>query len=268
MFSLIFIKKYGENMIRKIIKINEDLCNGCGECVTGCSEGAIAIIDGKAKLVKEEYCDGFGDCIGNCPLGAITIEERECNEFDEQATKQHLFQNFGESAVKKMEEAMRRHSISEKQKEKINLNSISGCPGKQSIDLRNNNYDDTNYFIQSRLQNWPIQIHLLPIKAPYYKNANLLLAADCSAFAYGNFHSEFMTNRITAIGCPKLDDLNIYFEKLTAILMNNDIDSVTVVYMEVPCCMGIVRLAEESIKRSKKEILLKKVKLSIKGNII
>lgn len=258
-------------MKRKIIKINEDLCNGCGECITSCSEGALAIIDGKARLVREDFCDGFGDCVGNCPLGALTIEERECADFDEIATKEYLFKNFGEDAVNRMEKALRRHSVSSETESKantfVNNNFFEGCPGKQSIFLGKKTENDIG-FIPSQLQNWPVQIHLLPIKAPYYKNANLLLAADCSAFAYGNFHSEFMTNRITAIGCPKLDDLNFYLEKITNILLNNDIESITVVYMEVPCCRGIVRLAEEAVNRSGKNINIKKVLLSVKGNII
>lgn len=258
-------------MIRKIITINEDLCNGCGDCVTGCSEGAIAIIDGKAKLVKEEYCDGFGDCVGNCPLGAITIEERESLSFDENLTKSYLRETQGEEAVKKMEAAMQRHF------EKANSHNIpmaagaekhSGCPGKQSMFIGNDTPSIQAEFVPSKLQNWPVQLHLLPLKAPYYKNANLLLAADCCAFAYGNFHAEFMTNRITAIGCPKLDDTGAYLNKMAAIFANNDIETVTVAYMEVPCCMGIVKLAEESIRLSGKDIPLKKVKIGIRGNLL
>jgi len=258
-------------MIRKIITIDEDLCNGCGECVTGCSEGAIAIIDGKAKLVKEEYCDGFGDCIGNCPLGAITIEERESKGFDEQATKTYLRNSQGDDAVRKMEEAMKRHMMHD-EKVKIPVmsseNHHSGCPGKQSMFIGHDSPEVKIDDVPSKLQNWPVQLHLLPLKAPYYKNANLLLAADCCAFAYGNFHAEFMTNRVTAIGCPKLDDMQAYFEKMTAIFANNDIDSVTVAYMEVPCCTGIVRLAEESVRASGKNIPVKKVRIGIRGNIL
>ena len=256
-------------MLRKIITINEDLCNGCGDCVTGCSEGAIAIIEGKAKLVKEEYCDGFGDCISNCPTGAIVIEERESEAFDENAAKKYLLETQGEAAVKKMEDAMKRHE------QKINIPVMdsekhphSGCPGKQSMFIGKDSQEVNVDYVPSKLQNWPVQLHLLPLKAPYYKNANLLLAADCCAFAYGNFHSEFMTNRITAIGCPKLDDMQTYFEKITAIFANNDIDSVTVAYMEVPCCGGIVKLAEESVKQSRKNIPIKKIRIGIKGNIL
>jgi Fe-S-cluster-containing hydrogenase component 2 len=257
-------------MLRKIITIDEALCNGCGDCVTGCSEGAIAIIDGKAKLVKDEYCDGFGDCIGNCPTGAIVIEERESAAFDEYAAKKYLLETKGEGAVKKMEEAMERHSGHEQE---ISIPVIaqsesrhSGCPGKQSMFIGKDS-PEVNV-VPSKLQNWPVQLHLLPLKAPYYKNANLLLAADCCAFAYGNFHAEFMTNRITAIGCPKLDDMQVYFEKMTAIFADNDIDSITVAYMEVPCCMGIIKLAEESVKKSGKNIPIKKVKIGIRGNIL
>ncbi len=259
-------------MIRKIITIDEDICNGCGNCVTGCSEGAIAVIEGKAKLVKEEYCDGFGDCIGNCPLGAITIEEKESASFNETATKEYLFESQGEAAVKKMEEAMKRHSVHEHNTSIPAAHSEhvhhSGCPGKQSMYIGRDLPEVNAEYVPSKLQNWPVQLHLLPLKAPYYKNANLLLAADCCAFAYGNFHSEFMTNRITAIGCPKLDDVKTYLEKMTAIFAGNDIDSVTVAYMEVPCCMGIVRLAEESMRLSGKAIPLKKVKIGIRGNIL
>lgn len=219
-------------MKRKIITINEELCNGCGNCVSACSEGALQIVDGKAKLVKEYFCDGFGDCIGECPTGALTIEEREARPFDEEVTKGYLLKTQGKEAVWRMEEAQKKHRV------------------------------------EPQLRNWPVQITLIPLKAPYYEDADLLVAADCCAYAYGGFHTDFIKGYTLAIGCPKLDNVNLYLEKLATILSENNIKSVTVTYMEVPCCMGLVRLVEEAVRQSRKNIPVRKIKIGIRGEII
>ena len=214
-------------MIRKIIKIDEEKCNGCGACAVACHEGAIEMVNGKAKLTKEHYCDGLGDCLPACPTGAITFEEREAPAYDEQAVLE----------AKKVANL-----------EKVVKTLPCGCPGTQSKaikrierEVKSTHYEPT----ESQLMQWPVQIKLVPVNAPYFDGAHLLVAADCTAYAYGNFHNEFIKNRITLIGCPKLDMVD-YTEKLTAIIANNDIKSVTVVRMEVPCCGGI----ENAVKRA------------------
>lgn len=226
-------------MKRKIITINEDLCDGCMNCVSACSEGALHIIDGKARLVKEDFCDGFGDCIGECPKGALTIEERDSNPFDEQATKDYLLKTQGEEAVRSMEESQKRHTIKKNSIKNINL----------------------------QLRNWPIQINLLPLKAPYYENADLLVAADCCAYAYTSFHNDFMREHTLLIGCPKFDNAKAYKEKLTGIIGNNNIRSVSVAFMEVPCCWGLVKIVEEAVREIGKDIPINKVKIGIKGEL-
>ena len=201
-------------MIRKIIKINEEKCNGCGACATACHEGAIEMIDGKAKLTRENYCDGLGDCLPACPMDAITFEEREASAYDEAAV------------------------------------------------LASKRANENSHLLQ-----WPVQIKLLPTRAPYFDGANLLIAADCTAYAYGNFHKEFMNNRITLIGCPKLDAVD-YTEKLTAIIKNNQIQSITVVRMEVPCCGGIEYAAKKALQMSGKLIPWQVITISTDGKII
>lgn len=208
-------------MKRKIISINEKLCDGCGNCVSACSEGAIQIINGKAKLVREDFCDGFGDCIGECPKGALTIEEKESKPFDERATKEYLLGTRGKEAVQRMEEAQKKHAIKESHvlpcschgnlSQKINSIAKSGI--------------STHKKTESQLRNWPVQINLLPLKAPYYENADLLVAADCCAYAYADFHSDFIRDHILLIGCPKLDNTKAFKEKLTGIIQiyNGDI---------------------------------------------
>ena len=233
-------------MIRKIIKIDSEKCNGCGACAAACHEGAIEMIDGKAVLTKENYCDGLGDCLPACPTGAITFEEREAPAYDETAVKQ-----------------------AKMKKEDIPL--PCGCPGTQSKVLNRNetvcNIQEAPAQITSKLTQWPVQIKLVPVNAPYFENANLLIAADCTAYAYGNFHNDFIKNRITLIGCPKLDMVD-YTEKLTAIIANNNIKSVTVVRMEVPCCGGIEYATKEAIINSGKFLPWQVVTISTDGRIL
>jgi Pyruvate/2-oxoacid:ferredoxin oxidoreductase delta subunit len=243
-------------MKRKIITIDEDLCNGCGQCVLACAEGAIEIVDGKAKLVKQQFCDGFGDCLGECPEGALFIEERDVEDFDPEATKKHLFETQGSEAVTRMEQANARHTTP----------AAGGCPGSRAMQFKNKGPDDAGQ-VPSQLGHWPIQMHLVSTDMPVFKNADLLLAADCTAFAYGDFHRELLAGKALIISCPKLDDTDPYLAKLTQIIKTNDLKSLTVVHMEVPCCHGLVRLAQEGLERAGSDLKLQTVVLGIHGDI-
>lgn len=232
-------------MIRRIIRIDEEKCNGCGLCANACHEGAIGMVDGKAKLLRENYCDGLGDCLPACPVNAISFEEREAPAYDEAAVL----------AAKKAKASA----------------IPCGCPGTQAKMLqRKEKTTDSAAGTQqmdSRLNQWPVQIKLVPTRAPYFDQANLLIAADCTAYAYGNFHNEFIHNHITMIGCPKLDEGD-YAEKLTDIIKNNDIRSVTIVRMEVPCCGGIENAAKRALQESGKFIPWSVVVISTDGRIL
>ncbi len=234
-------------MLRQIIKIDEEKCNGCGICAEACHEGAIAVLDNKAKLIREDYCDGLGNCLPVCPTGAISFETREAPEFDEEA-------------------ALKDKKV--KPEVKIQKTPCS-CPGSQArtFNTVNKNTEKENEEVVSHLTQWPVQIKLVPINAPYFRGANLLIAADCTAFSYGGFHSRFMKGKVTLIGCPKLDMVD-YSDKLTDILTYNDIKSITVVRMEVPCCGGIVHAVIEAMKNSGKMIPWQIVTISTDGNII
>ena len=227
-------------MVRKIIKIDEEKCNGCGACAEACHEGAIKMIDGKAKLTREDYCDGLGDCLPACPTNAISFEEREAPAYNEAAVL-----------------------ASKKQ----NTTLPCGCPGTQSKTIKREDTAAVSTPVTSQLQQWPVQIKLVPVNAPYFDNANLLVAADCTAYAYGNFHNEFIRNHITLIGCPKLDDID-YTEKLTQIIANNNIKSVTVARMEVPCCGGIENAVKRALQDSGKFIPWRIVIISTDGKIL
>ncbi len=230
-------------MVRKIIKIDEDKCVGCGLCAEACHEGAIEMVDGKAKLVREDYCDGLGDCLPSCPVDAISFEEREAPAYDEAAVKKAQAQKHAGTLP-------------------------CGCPGTQSKAIKRTAAPAASYNAgTSQLQQWPVQIKLVPVNAPYFDGTNLLIAADCTAYAYANFHQEFIRNRITLIGCPKLDEGD-YAEKLTAIISNNNIKSVTVVRMEVPCCGGIENATKRALQASGKFIPWQVVTISTDGRII
>ncbi len=232
-------------MLRKIIRIDEEKCNGCGVCADACHEGAIGIVNGKAKLLREDYCDGLGDCLPACPTDAISFEVREAKAYDADAVKK---------------------AQAEKSEQCDNL--PCGCPGTNSKVLKR----DYTQIAQaspasSRLNQWPVQIKLVPVNAPFFDNADLLVAADCTAYAYGNFHNDFIKNRITLIGCPKLDEGD-YTEKLTQIISNNDIKSVTVVRMEVPCCSGIENAVKRALMNSGKFLPWGVVTISTSGDIL
>ena len=237
-------------MIRQIIKIDEDKCDGCGLCVSACHEGAIELVENKAKLLRDDYCDGLGNCLPICPTGAISFEEREAAAFDESAVMSNANNTQAES----------------EQPETL----ACGCPGTHSKSIEQNKEPEPAQKLptaQTRLSQWPVQIKLVPQNAPYFKNANLLIAADCSAYAYGGFHEAYMKNRITLIGCPKLDEGD-YSEKLGAILKQNDIKSVTIVRMEVPCCGGLENAAKTALRDCGKMIPWQVATISTNGKIL
>lgn len=240
-------------MIRKIININEEKCNGCGLCAQACHEGAIGMVDGKAKLLRDDYCDGLGDCLPACPTGAITFVEREAAAYDEAAVMENK-RKMQENADKPLS---------------------CGCPGSQSRQIHREKpaaspltpSGGSARSTDSQLRQWPVQIKLAPVNAPYFNGAHLLVAADCTAYAYGNFHQDFIRGKITLIGCPKLDEGD-YSEKLTEIIKNNAIKSLTIVRMEVPCCGGIERAAVTALQNSGKFIPWQVVTISTDGRIL
>lgn len=234
-------------MVRRIIHINQEKCNGCGLCAEACHEGAIGMVDGKATLLRDDYCDGLGDCLPTCPTGAITFVEREAAAYDEAAVKENQQKKAAEKTAP----------------------LACGCPGTHSKRIQHENTTTSVAPVQasSQLSQWPVQIKLAPLNAPYFENAHLLIAADCTAYAYGNFHQDFIRNKITLIGCPKLDEGD-YSEKLTEIIRQNNIQSVTIVRMEVPCCGGIEAAAKTAIQNSGKFIPWSVVTISTDGQIL
>jgi len=233
-------------MERKIVRIDKEKCNGCGSCIPNCHEGAIQVIDGKATLVKDALCDGLGACLGHCPKGAITIETRQAEAFDENEVKERALQKEGRTFL--------------------------GCPGSRAMDLdsaKRRPQGAVGQTAVSELGQWPIQLHLINPHAPYFKDADLVVAADCVPFAYAGFHGKFLKGKKLVILCPKLDNgQDSYMEKLTALFKDNSIRSISIVHMEVPCCFGTVRLVEEALKRSGKNIILKEYTVSLQGEIV
>lgn len=241
--------------VRKIVKINEEKCNGCGQCIPNCAEGALQIIDGKARLVSDKYCDGLGACLGSCPMDAIEIIEREAEEFDEEAVKKYLEEKDREN--------------------KSEARQSGGCPGSRVVSIKerankenvSTTSEDVPVSIKPQLSQWPVQLSLVPVNAPYFDGSHLLITADCVPFAYADYHLGLLRGKSVVVGCPKLDDVKFYIEKLTEIIKQNDIKKVTVAVMEVPCCKGMVRAAAEAVKASGKNVPLELVEISIDGRI-
>lgn len=275
-------------MKRKIIKIDEKKCTGCGLCVQGCPEGALQVIDGKARLVGELLCDGLGACIGTCPEGAILLEDREAESYDERQVIEYIV-NQGENVLAAHLTHLRDHHQTEYLKIAMQYlkeheitapqanftpgehHNHAGCPGMATREIRSKKDADAASAGEfgSELGQWPIQLQLLNPGAPYFRNADLLIAADCVPFAYANFHQRFLKGKTLIILCPKLDRVKEqYIEKLTAIFQNNEIKSVSILHMEVSCCFGTLSLVEESLKKSGKNIILKDYTISIDGRII
>ncbi len=235
---------------RKIIEINEGLCNGCGQCVTDCAEGALQIVDGKAKMISEIFCDGLGACIGGCPTGALRIIEREAEPFDEEAVKHHI------------------------ESSKPAPPMACGCPSTQIRQFSSKpavtdtptsgSYDE----LPTCLSHWPVQIRLVPTSAPFLKDASLLIAADCAPVAYRNFHGDFLKGRTVMIGCPKFDDIEGYYQKFTELFSQGSIKDITILSMEVPCCSKLPMMVKKALEASKRDIPLKEVIVSVRGNIL
>ena len=252
---------------RRIIEIDEEKCNGCGSCLPACPEGALQIIDGKAKLMKEGYCDGLGACLGECPQGALRIIEREADAYDTKGVITHLQEQSPELLEKHL-----RHLAE-------HAGELSGGPGRQGtvscpseavLKWEKQGPDEKPAEAgrkSSELRQWPIQLHLVPPFAPYFQNSDLILVADCVPFAYANFHQDFLKEKAIAIGCPKLDDVRAYKQKVEQILENADVKSLTVIRMEVPCCYGLVHLAREALEKSGKDIPFETVTVGVKGEI-
>lgn len=245
-------------MIRKIVDINEEKCNGCGLCAEACHENAIELVEGKAKLISDEYCDGLGDCLPECPTGAITIIERESKAYDEELVIKRI------EEIKKIKEEKPMPcgcpgTAAKKIKRVLNKNKV------KAINTENVSEEENN---TSQLNQWPVQLKLVNSNADYLKESNLLVAADCTAYAYGNFHQDFIKNHITVIGCPKLDDIKYYEDKFVEIIKNNNLKSITVVRMEVPCCSGIINAVKAAMLKAQIILPYREVIISTEGNII
>lgn len=277
-------------MKRQVIKIDEELCNGCGLCVTGCHEGALQLIDGKARIINEVFCDGLGACIGECPVGAIEFEERETAPYDEYAVMEQLLPK-GENTIKAHLLHLKEHNemlyfnqgLQYLEEHNITLKDFNigtnmeemkhthecGCPGGTAMSFNRSSSSESNAEIGSQLSQWPVQLHLINPQASYYRNADVVLAADCAAFAYGNFHNRFLKNNAIAIACPKLDSgREIYVEKLTAMIDFSNINTLSVIMMEVPCCGGLLQMAKEALSNAQRKIPIKKIIIGLQGDIL
>lgn len=255
--------------VRKIVKIDEVKCNGCGLCIPNCAEGALAIIDGKAKLVKDIYCDGLGACLGHCPQDAIEIIERDASEFNEAEAMQF---------VKSKKEVLSSHII--KHVESSNGGAVrqfsgtmaapalGGCPGSKMRQINRSDEKGSDDKTTSKLSQWPIQLKLVPVDAPFFKGADLLITADCVPFAYANYHKDFLKGKSVVVGCPKLDDADYYLEKLSEIIKNSSLESITVLRMEVPCCGGMSFAAKGARDKAGSDVPVKVITISIEGKIL
>ena len=238
---------------RNIVFIDEDKCNGCSLCVSACAEGAIQLVDGKAKLVSDTYCDGLGACLGECPQDAITIEQREAVDFDEKAAKEHI------ARIREVKNPLEQ------------IEKACGCPGTnaKTIDRSTQNrHHPASESVLSALTNWPVQIHLVPTNAPYLQRADLIISADCAPFAFADFHTKLLPGKILLIGCPKLDDANVYVKKLAHIFANSGVNSITIIRMEVPCCGGLTQIIKQALAISGANIPVTEVTVGISGDII
>jgi NAD-dependent dihydropyrimidine dehydrogenase PreA subunit len=247
--------------VRNIVKIDESKCNGCGLCVNACAEGAIQLINGKARLVSEIYCDGLGACLRHCPQGAIAIEQRDATDFDEKAVHEHL-------------KTTKAPSVSDGMNSAPAAAAFGGCPGMQMKTLKARNVpvalkrsEDGNDTTESQLGQWPVQLKLVSPMAPYFAESDLLLVADCVPFAMGDFHSTLLKDHTIAVGCPKLDDSGYYVDKLAQIIEHNHLRSLTVVHMEVPCCSGLLRIAEAAIQKTGVKMDYEDITISLQGEI-
>ena len=243
-------------VVRKYIEVIEDLCNGCGNCVTSCAEGALAIIDGKAKVVNEVFCDGLGACIGHCPVEALKIIEKDVAAYDEEAVEEHL-KKIGRKPIHHQEE-----------KEHI---MVCGCPGSMERDFSDRAVCDTDEIVDnvpSQLMQWPVQLHLVNPAASYFHKANLLVAATCSAFSFGNFHNEFIKDHAIVVACPKLDNIEGYKDKIRDIILESQPASITVVRMEVPCCGGLSHIVQTAIEESGKKVPYLEQVISVRGDLL
>ena len=242
-----------KKVLRKIVQIDENLCNGCGQCVPACAEEAIQVVDGKAQLISEGYCDGLGACLSECPQGAIQVIERAAEEFDPEAVEQHLMNN-------------------EKSRQAADIPVPVGCPSSR-IQMSNTPTGEAIHGvpqteISSALSHWPVQIRLVPPAAPFLKGADLLIAADCTPIAYPSFHNDFLKDKVVMIGCPKFDDAQLYLQKFTEIFKNTDIRSITVLVMEVPCCQGLLMIIDKALESAGKNIPVEEITISPAGKII
>jgi len=271
---------------RNIINIDAEKCNGCGQCIPNCPEGAIQVIDGKARLISDLFCDGLGACIGHCPEGAITIEEREARAYDERKVMENIVRQ-GPNVIRAHLEHLKGHGEHKYLQEALSFlkekmiavpaegeagqgahHGEGGCPGSKMMDMRNKEAaknDKKGVKLDSQLSQWPVQLMLVPAGAPYFDNADLLICADCVPFAYANFHQDLLKGKILLVGCPKLDNIEIYRQKLKDIFKNNNLRSVAYAHMEVPCCFGLVGIIREAITFSGKDIPFEEVNIGIKG---
>lgn len=271
-------------MKRDVIKIDEEKCTGCGDCIPGCPEGAIQVIDGKARLISDLFCDGLGACIGTCPQDAIEVEQREAEPYDEKKVMENIIKE-GSNVIKAHLKHLNDHNQKDYLNQAINIlkgknmeipdyegekTFSCGCPGSMEMELgEKTECKDEPVICSAQLRNWPVQLQLLNPSAPYLKNANLLIAADCAPFAFANFHERFLKDKILIILCPKLDKtIEQYVDKLTEIFIKQDIKSISIVHMEVPCCSGIEVIVQRALKKAQKNIIVKDYTISINGEII
>jgi NAD-dependent dihydropyrimidine dehydrogenase PreA subunit len=281
--------KDSTTMLREIVKIDEEKCDGCGDCVPSCHEGALQIIDGKARLISDLFCDGLGSCLGHCPQDAITIEKREAEPYDErkvmkviikgganviaahlQHLKDHNEMKYFNQAVEFLNENGIDNPLNGSVQEKPSQQEMCGCPGSREMIIESSEPDnDETTKRQSHLRQWPIQLHLVSPFAQYYQNSNLLLAADCVAFAYADFHKDFLDGKSVAIACPKLDtNKQVYLEKLTAMINDANIQSITVLIMQVPCCGGLLQLAQTAAESADRKVPINTIVIGVNGEVL